>query len=627
MLRLNDTCAILFVYMAIAAGNNPSVKLQFEQITSINGLSNNTVYDITQDGDGYMWIATREGLNKFDGEAITTYYRGDVDAIPGNFVEKLLVTSANRLIAGTQLGTCMYHRETDSFERILYQGESLGDMFQVIELSSGEVLITSTNGLFMLDGSLNVKKISDRQFRDLCEYRNGILWGLYRDEILVMNTGGEIIRRYTNQVESTRGFDLSAENIECVYRDSRDIIWLGTKRDGLGYYDDQKDHFMLLDLEQGVNPVEDNFIRVISEDALGRLWIGTESGLYIYDMDSEEFTFYGQSFIPMEKGLNDKAIYSIFRSRDNLMWIGTYFGGVNFTTLFPRGFNRIYADGGLRGLSGNAVSEIIETSDGRLWIGTEDGGISIFDPATGAFNYLKHVPGVASSLSSNNVHALEEDKEGNIWIGTFIGGLNRYNVRTHSLEKVELVPPVKEMEEDVYSKSLFSILIDSKNRIWVGSIEGLYMRETESDDFEIWNPAFFQNNFIYHIEEDQTGNLWICTYEQGIYKIDPGMNVSNYRMSCNHDILSNRIVFCYVDSSSVIWFGTVEGGLVKYNGNTDSFRSYTEEDGLPNNTVYAVVKDDRGYLWLSTNRGLSRFDLLTGPSISGQSTASPILIL
>lgn len=598
-----------FVFPGIPAhGNEPASKLLFEQITSIQGLSNNTVYDITQDAEGFIWIGTREGLNRWDGQVIKTYYQNDGSGIPGNFIEQLLSTSTGRLFVGTQKGVCIYDKKTDRFSALLYQQRSLGDVYRIIELSSKEILISTSEGLFLVNEGLELRMLNSDVFTVLCEFRKGIIWGLRGDDILVMNTEGEVIRKYSDEGESADRFDMSSSNIECMYKDSREVVWLGTKRDGIGYYDDETDKFHCLEQEQGVNPVEDNFIRVINEDALGRLWIGTESGLYIYDVESESFTFYGRSFTPTEKGLNDKAIYSIFRSRDNLMWIGTYFGGVNYTSLRPKGFHRIYADGGKNGLSGNAVSEIIEASDGRLWIGTEDGGISIMDPGGGTFEYLRHVHGDPGSLSSNNVHALEEDEEGNIWIGTFLGGLNRYNRRTGSIEKIELVPPVAGMEQDVYSKSLFSIYIDSRKRIWVGSIEGLYMREKENDDFTIWNPAYFQNNFVYHIGEDRSGNLWICTYEQGIFRIDTLGRVSNFTAGSNHDILSNRIVFCFMDSTPTIWFGTVEGGLLRYDMERGSFKSYTGKDGLPNNTVYAITRDTRGNLWLSTNKGISRFD-------------------
>ena len=265
-----------------ASGNEPASKLLFEQITSIQGLSNNTVYDITQDADGFIWIGTREGLNRWDGQVIKTYYHDDGSGMPGNFIEQLLSTSTGRLIVGTQKGVCIYNKKTDRFSTLLYQQRSLGDVYRIIELSSKEILISTSEGLFLVNEGLEMRKLNSDVFTVLCEFRKGIIWGLRGDDILVMNTEGEVIRRYSDEGESADHFDMSSSNIECMYKDSREVVWLGTKRDGIGYYDHETDKFHCLEQEQGVNPVEDNFIRVINEDASGRLWIGTESGLYIY---------------------------------------------------------------------------------------------------------------------------------------------------------------------------------------------------------------------------------------------------------------------------------------------------------------------------------------------------------
>ncbi|MCD6396470.1 MAG: hypothetical protein J7L71_02935, partial [Spirochaetaceae bacterium] len=353
-------------------------------------MSNNTVFNIAQDSEGFIWIATREGLNKFDGQEVTSYYHNSGEnSIPGNSVTQLLSTRSGKLFIGTLKGVAVYLKEKDSFSTLLFNGKSFRGVLRIIELSDSDVLISSREGIFLVNQDFSIRKISDFSFRDMVEYKTGIIWGLYKDEILLMNTAGEIIRKYSNDIAITEGFDMSKSNVECVFKDSRGKMWLGTKRNGLGYYNYENDQFHILQFKNGINPIEDNFVRVINEDMYGRLWIGTESGLYIYDIDAKDFQFYGKDFNPLEKGLNDKAIYSIIRSKDNLMWIGTYFGGVNYASLNPTGFNKIYADGGLSLLSGNAVSEIIETSDNKLWIGTEDGGISILNPADGTFEYLK----------------------------------------------------------------------------------------------------------------------------------------------------------------------------------------------------------------------------------------------
>jgi len=575
--------------------------LQFEKITSIEGLSNNTVYHFSQGSDGYIWIATHEGLNRFDGRSIQTYYHNQSgNSIPGNFVKQLLSTKQGDLIIGTDRGASIYNKEKDSFTLIDGQDSLLWNVVHMTQFSDRSILISTEEGLFSIDTNMKVRKISNLLYRDFCEFKKGVVWAVYENEIHLLNADGQIVKRYNNDMVARSGFDFSSRNINCFYKDSRDRIWFGTMRNGLGYYKPETDEFILLKLKKGVNPIEDNFIRVINEDKDGRLWIGTESGLYIYDVFKQEFSFYGQSFNPLDKGLNDKAIYSIFRSTDQVMWVGTYFGGVNYTSPYSKGFVNMYADGGINRLSGNAVSEIIETRDGKLWMATEDGGITIFNPATSDFSYLKHRVDNPNTLSSNNVHALEEDSNGDIWIGTFIGGLNKYVKSTGNIEHIVLNHPDKNLVQ-----SVFSITIDSKKRIWVAAISGLYLKMPGSDQFNMFMPEAIDNLFFYHVGEDFEGNIWACSYFNGIYKIDQNLRLTNYNTNNTPLLKSNQIIYFFNDSRNVLWFGTTEGGLLKYNPADKSFKSFSVENGLPNNTVYAIAEDKPGNIWFTTNKGIS----------------------
>ncbi|MFB6342947.1 two-component regulator propeller domain-containing protein [Saccharicrinis sp. FJH62] len=577
--------------------------LQFRQLTSIDGLSNNTVFNITQDAEGLMWIATREGLNKFDGKTVKSYYsNGGPDNIPGNTVRQVLVTSNKKLVVGTDKGACCYQKEKDRFIPIITNGFTIGDVIKIIELSSGQLMAATSSGLYLIDSSFYVKRVSTENYRDICEYKKDIIWGAAHDEIHMMNLNGEIIKHYNNNTPGCESFDFTSVNVEYFYKHSSGDIWIGTKRNGLGLYNENKDAFTSLKMKEGVNPMEDNFVRVINEDNKGRLWIGTESGLYIYDVEQQKFLFYGQTFNSAYKGLNDKAIYSIYKSTDNTMWVGTYFGGVNYTIPSESGFVNIFADGGMSTLSGNAVSEMLETNNGEIWIGSEDAGISIYNPVTEKFRYLKHEKNNPYSLASNNVHALTQDDEGNVWIGTFIGGLNKLNAGTKKIEKVKLLNPNP-------LQYVFSIKIDSKKRMWVGAISGLYLKEPDEVDFKMFKPEYFQDNFIYHVNEDQNGNIWACSYYTGIYKIDKQQNVTRYNTQTEPAIKSNVIVYSFTASKGDLWFGTVEGGLIKYNSQGNTFRSYTMKDGLPNNTVYAITEDKDGNIWFSTNKGLVMYNL------------------
>lgn len=598
---------LLFAGRNINNGN-----LQFENITSINGLSNNTVYCISQDSEGFIWIGTREGLNKFDGYSITSYYHdaADINSIPCNFIKQIISTSDGLLLIGTTNGVCYYNKQMDCFVPVKFKGQSLGDIFRIIELSSKEVLIASVQGLYSVSANFEVRLIHTSYYKDICEYKKGVIWAAFADQVLLMSDDGEIVKQYDSKVMGSKGFNRQPSDIQCIYKDSREIIWLGTIRSGIGYYKPETDEFISLKLKEGVNPIEDNFVRTISEDANGLLWIGTESGLYTYDVESQVFEFYGQSFNPVLKGLNDKAIYSIFRGSDGVMWIGTYFGGVNYSRPYNNKFYRIYADGGYGRLSGNALSQMIETSGGEIWIATEDGGITIYDPQNNNYKYIRHKSGDANSLVSNNVHALAEDKNGDIWIGTFIGGLSKYSPRTQKTEQIKLSHPDPNVVQYV-----FSVFIDSKNRIWVGAISGLYLRENENSEFKIFNADNFLGNFIYQIGEDQQGNVWVCSYVRGIYKIDSLLEITHYTQNSG-ELNTDNITYFYNDSQNIQWFGTLEGGIIRHNPADDKFITLTTANGLPNNTVYAITEDASGNIWFSSNKGISKLSPATGQIVN-----------
>jgi ligand-binding sensor domain-containing protein/signal transduction histidine kinase/DNA-binding response OmpR family regulator len=589
---------LLFVVVII----NAKERINFKYLTSIDGLSNNTVHDITQDKEGYIWIATIEGLNRFDGINIKTYYhKNAAGKLSGNVVTSLLASSSGKLYVGTINGLDLYQPGHDSFEPILFQGSRLDKIIRIIETSEKEIVIATLTSTFKLTKDHQINRISNLFYRDICEFQNDKIWGVTSDQIHLFNLNGEIIKTYSN-LTYPNSIDFELENVECLFRDSRGIIWLGTKRSGLAYYDVMMDKFFNLRFINGVSNIEDNYIRVIREGWEGNLWIGTESGLHIYDFSKQEFRFFTQTLNSYEAGLNDKAIYSIFRSEDNTMWVGTFFGGVNYTNPSTLKFNNINADGGIEKLSGKAVSNIIETNGKKIWIATEDGGISIYDSKNNKFEYLKHSENNIFSLSSNNVHALEEDLEGNIWIGTFLGGINKFDNKNKTISKVEVL-----QIDNNNLLSVFCLFHDSKNRLWAGALDGLYLKDKHQ--FKPIYEEVFQNMFIRFVNEDAKGNIWICSNFNGLYKIEADSNIINYSRNNNNDLQSEIFTFSYIDSKQNIWFGTQDGGLVKYEPELDKFITYTIIDGLPNNTVHAITEDHDENIWFSTNKGIVKFEV------------------
>lgn len=580
----------------------------FNKITTHDGLSHSTVYAITQDEKGFIWFGTREGLNKYNSYELKSYYTNPKDSLGlnSNEITSLLAVDSGHLFIGTTKGLNYYNYELDKITNLKYNGKDVGVINAMYQSSGGAVYICANTGLYEKSPGNQIKQlINSVNVISIQEFKKNVFWMATLRGVFLINEYGEIIKSYYQLNKSDHERLSTENNISCIFKDSDGEIWIGTIKNGLYHYIEEKDVFEPIIPIHKNNPIEVNVIRTVAEDHKNNLWIGTESGLFIFDKKTKKFSHHTQSFDNSSYTLNDKAIYSIFRSRENIMWMGTYFGGVNYVKPREIGFYKMMPDGGKNALSGKAVSQIIEDKKGKLWIATEDGGISIYDRKAQSFSYLKHHPGKQNSLSVNNVHALHDDGNGNIWIGTFLGGLNKYDLSTH---KVTVYKHVPNDPTSLSNNYVYSLLTDSSGRLWVGTQNGLNIFLKNEGRFKHFKPNYFQGKFIYDILEDDKNNIWFCTRDNGLFYYNPhNDNITWY--SSSSTLPSNNIISAYQDDQKRIWFGTLNGGLMKYDRKRYAFTSYTMKDGLPNNNVYGILEDNSDNLWLSTNKGLSKMNI------------------
>lgn len=600
----------ILLLIGFSASSQPQ-DLVFRKITTDKGLSHNTVYSIAQDQQGFMWFGTREGLNRFDSDQnITFYHTGDSTDISSNQITSLSVDFFDNLYVGTYVGLDRYNRDKSTFSQVLFDGNALGTVFKTIMGSDSSLYIGSNNGLFVQkNGDAKLIKLIDAvSIIDILEYKKGIFLVTSLQHIWLINSYGEIIKEFNAVDNDGVAIDL-AFNINCTLRDNFGRLWMGTRRNGFFLYDESSERFSPVISKYTSNPLETNVIRALAEDGHGNIWVGTESGLFIYNPDSKTFKHYTQSFDGKANSLSDKAIYSIYRGQNNIMWLGTYFGGVNYVLPRENGFRMIRADGGKKGLSGKAVSNITEDKDGNLWIGTEDGGVTIWDMKTNSFQYLQNKP-QSNSLNVDNVHVLYRDPKDNMWIGTFLGGSNRYNWKTHHFD---VVPAQVPSGPSLLNNMVYAIEGDQENNIWIGTQAGLSIYDPTKDLIKPYLPNVFWNKFIYDIKEDNKGKgYWICVNNSDtlFYLANDKTTVKKYEPWKDQTNLGevHGVIWAYEDSQSKMWFGTINGGLLTYDEKSDTFKSYTVADGLPNNYVYAILEDNHQNLWMSTNKGLSRFN-------------------
>jgi len=583
----------------------------FNKLTTNNGLSHNTVYTITQDRKGFMWFGTREGLNRYDGNTIVTFYAdpGDSTKLASNNITALEVGSNGLLYIGTPQGLYIYSDSQGVFKRIHYKKAHAGYIRKILKATDGTLFICSSLGLFTLkNGQSELSQlVNNIHVIDLVEFKRGVFWISTLQKILMINEHGEVLREYTD-LRNTSNESVSLDNnIFCLFKDSFGEIWLGSKKNGLFKYDLEKDSFRPITTQHRFNPLEVNAIRILSEDAQKRLWIGTESGLFVYDRAKELFQYYTQSFDQSAATLSDKAIYAIYKSKEGIMWIGTYFGGVNIVKPREKGFKSLTADGGHKQLNGKAISDIIQDKRGKLWIATEDGGVNIWDRKSGSLSYLKNEPG-KNSLSVNNVHALLEDEHDVFWIGTFLGGLNKYDLKN----KTTVVYKKSQEDKSAFTDNMvYAIHKDRNGELWIGTQAGLSKFNHKTGIYEPFRPEIFQGKFIYEIYEERSGGLWICVINSdSLYHYDPV--TAQLEKFKNHDpfFFSNQgFITALEDSKGQMWFGTVNRGLIRFDRSSKAFTNYTVKQGLPNNYVYGILEDSHDNLWMSTNKGLSRFNL------------------
>ncbi|PHN05688.1 two-component regulator propeller domain-containing protein [Flavilitoribacter nigricans] len=598
-LLLSTTFLVFFNFWTFAQ------QLSFHKLSTQQGLSHSTVYAITQDDRGFMWIGTREGLNRYDSYELKTYYAdGERSNLASNQINALLATD-EQLLVGTSNGLSLYLPAKDQFVRI--GRDSLNESINQIYRGQDSTIFVCTNkGLYRLNDDLQPERLMGPvSANSICNYKSNVFWLALNREVMLINHLGEVIKSYRPQQPPELQTQVDRLNtMHRIIQDREGDIWLITDK-GLFRYDPPADEFQHVPIHRGENGIEANVIRTIDTDQDQRLWLGTELGLFIYDKKSGEVQHYNQSFTDANT-LSDKSIYALYLSRENIAWIGTYFGGLNYTKPESNGFYKLMPARAGQSISGKAISQITETTDGRLWIGTEDGGISIYDKDEQTFEYLRTDGDPA--LSCNNVHAIHDDQLGNIWIGTFLGGLNRYDSRNGRITVYKKDPADPHSLSNDY---VYSIRKDSRNVLWVGTQRGLNIYNYERDHFELFRPEELGGVFVYDILEDRQGDLWFCTRWTGIYRYQPAEDRLHHyvrRDSTTHGLSSNQIVSAFEDRHGDLWFGSLNGGLIHWNRQQQQFSSVTQANGLPNDNVYGILEDERGKLWLPSNKGLTRYD-------------------
>jgi signal transduction histidine kinase/ligand-binding sensor domain-containing protein/DNA-binding response OmpR family regulator len=627
MRKKNHLFILLMIGLAVAGRAQP-VHLNFTALTSKDGLLSNTVNAILKDRYGLMWFATDDGLNKFDGTNFTVYRHvpGDSGSLRANEVLALFEDRNGDLWIGTSGGAVsLYDRKKDRFVHFPGAGDRSG-------------------------------LVPNAVVRGICSDGKGKIWIAQFASPYRLDPESGVLTKM--ELGYPVGGGASPVSLECIFADRAGRVWVGTDH-GLFLYQPGRNSF----LRFGHDPADPNslvndHVKALEEDASGHLWVGTDSGLcmmrpvaggfvncrehghgdavlgykainaIVPDSDGKLWigTMEGLevldaasgravSYLPDGNvhGLTSKAIKSIYIDKEGIYWLGTYRGGINKydknLNLFDVKPGDAFPGAGARK---PVVSSFAERRDGKVWVGTDGGGLYSFDRGK---DELERVPLRGVGMEAPAVLALKVARNGRLYIGTLGDGLLTLDAAGSGARRVVTGPLAGNLNGD----EVYSILEDRQGRIWVGT-NGQGVAVLSNDRvIARYTPAPVAatdvllpvNGYIRALEEDRDGNIWMGTHGGGLAVLHPENGRFTFYNQDSSGLPIDKVHALLCDSRGRMWIGTYGGGLSVFDKASGQFTSYTEKDGLANTTIYQIVEDTEGRIWVSTNTGISCFDPAT----------------
>lgn len=558
----------------------------FQHYSVEEGLSNRSVFTISQDKKGFIWFGTSDGLCRFDGIRFKVFKNSvdDVSGISSSHINKVFTDSKGVVWVGTPTGLNRYDEERDIFENIIFKGRTLAKVSSIYEDSGGFLWIGASGSLYKVSEKGEIDSLSvavGHTIRDVFEDQSKRIW-------VVSNLGLHHVFKHGIQYNVKKHGTFKNDNLTSISQDVSGLLWLGTSNNGVFSYDINLGRVKHYTTTQGL---ASNNVRCITIDKKHRLWVGTLEGISVFTPSTN--TFENIVHVPTDsESLSQNSVYSIFQDSVGSIWVGTYHGGANVSYAFDSGFNKLQDKTNRTALSSQVISSILGDEKQNLWIGTEGGGVNFYNTITQSFVQYKHNPTVASSLSTNLVKVLHQDTDNNLWVGTHAGGLNVLPMNGNGFKKYSLTNPKVNGEE------ISSIVDDSRGNLWVAANTGLFIFKRNGVELSRVSGLKIPFKDVARVLfKDSKKNIWL-TGSVGVTLVKGSTNKGI-------EVDTSLIVNCFSESESGdIWVGTVNRGLAKFNGKkfilyTNSFFDTAE--------IMGVLCGDENDLWVSTSKGLVHY--------------------
>ena len=617
MLTIATPPRILIVFvlcLIVQYSRSQPADLQFEHLTMAEGLSQDIVNSLHIDRLGFLWIGTEDGLNRFDGYSVISYKHNprDTNTLINNRITGICDFGSEDLLVATESGISIYNRAKDIF-------------------------VKPTGSLNPYAGMGSAKPLSDRRGRYwlIIESRRILHYDPANDSVLLLDpfsktlSSGDVIKDL--MIDFDDSVWVTSENSISVYRgeaegfqtfqihyskpgtvnlsstkDHDGNFWIATN--GGLYQLDRKNGtttFVPLGFKMGGRINDgDQFVGGICCDRKGRIWLGGFNGLYCFNPKTNTTCRYGENKNnPMS--LRSSRVYKVLLDSSDVLWVGTWRGGLSKADLKKERFGH-YRHSETTPLAGasNDITAIFEQPRGTLWFASLKGGITGINFDRGTFQYLPNGPGNNLNFSTGEISSISGDTSGNLWIAAD-DKVARYDSRKRTFSTFTI--PANR----AHNFQIQIVYIDREGYLWMGIQSfGIVRYDPRANAFFYFtpaDPAHITGAWMFF--EDHHGTLWAGGWGGNgkLFKYDRQRD--QFTPILRGELESARTVV--EDKDGSFWIGTWGMGMSRYDPETGAVQQYLEQDGLPNNFVKGILMDEGRNLWISTEKGLSKFSLTT----------------
>jgi len=591
---------VIFVLISLIGSAGELIKSSvFENYSVSNGLFDEKIHCVFQDSKGLIWLGTDYGVTRFDGYEFTQLnLNSDKCIILTKSLIRTIYEDPNGIIwIGSDFeGIFKYDRKANTLKQYKDKGFTHNSVWAIVQDSMQNLWLGTEGGITYFNPSTesvehtitvgNNSHMPGNWVRKIFIKNNNEFWLGTDKGIAVFDNDFNFKRAFLTGL----AYKARENEVWEIFQDGSHDIWVGTYLAGLLKYTRKTNSFETIELD--ANNSRAITVRSIIQDKNGDLWFGTRGGLYSLNKGTNKKCYY-KNEDNNSYSLIHNSVLNLQLDKKGDLWVGTR-NGLSYLNFDKQAFGYISANKDNSGnLNDGEVYSIWEDDLENLWFGTESGGINIYNPKKEQISYVT----TENGLSINCIKALCPDNNGNVLVGTYLGGLNVYNPKTGNCK---VFRHKANNPNSISGDEVWAIIKDSENKIWVGTSGGLDLFDEKREVFIHFGDKYNLKQ-VSMIFEDKNRNFWI--YSASTEQMTLVFPDGKYKQL---DVKSRAMC---EDIDGNLWLATLGSGLLKLNKKGDVIDKYTMTEGLTSNVLQGIVNINNEVLWLSSNNGISKFDI------------------